>query len=35
MITEEEVDEAYAKAIDSVEALELKNMLRREEDEMS
>ena len=34
MITEEEVDEAYAKAIDSVEALELKNM-RREEDEMS
>ena len=34
-ITEEEVDEAYAKAIDSVEALELKNMLRREEDEMS
>ena len=35
MITEEEVDEAYAKAIDSVEALELKNMLRREEDKMS
>ena len=29
------MDEAYAKAIDSVEALELKNMLRREEDEMS
>lgn len=35
MVTEEEVDEAYAKAIEAVEALELKNMLRQEEDVMS
>ena len=35
MVTEQEVDEAYAKAIDTVEALELKNMLRQEEDPMS
>lgn len=35
MVTEEEVDEAYDKAVESVEALELKNMLRREEDEMA
>lgn len=34
MVTEEEVDEAYKKAIDAIEALELKNMLRREEDAM-
>ena len=34
MVTEEEVDEAYQKAIDAIEALELKNMLRREEDVM-
>ena len=34
MVTEEEVDEAYQKAIDAIEALELKNMLRREEDAM-
>ena len=34
MVTEEEVDEAYRKAIDAIEALELKNMLRREEDVM-
>ena len=35
MVTEQEVDEAYAKTIESVEALELKNMLRQEEDPMS
>jgi peptide chain release factor 2 len=29
MVTEEEVDAAYAKAIAEVEALELKNMLRQ------
>ena len=34
IITEEEVDIAYAKAIDLVENLELKNMLRREEDKL-
>lgn len=35
MVTEQEVDEAYAKTIENVEALELKNMLRQEEDPMS
>ena len=35
MVTEEEVDEAYAKAIDAIENLELKNMLRQEGDAMS
>lgn len=35
MVTEQEVDEAYAKTIKTVEALELKNMLRQEEDPMS
>lgn len=35
MVTEQEVDEAYAKTIDTVEALELKNMLRQEEDPMN
>ena len=35
MVSEEEVDEAYAKALEAVEALELKNMLRAEEDPMS
>lgn len=35
MVTEQEVDEAYAKTIEAVEALELKNMLRQEEDPMS
>ena len=35
MVTEQEVDEAYAKTIETVEALELKNMLRQEEDPMS
>ena len=35
MVTEEEVDEAYAKTIEAIEALELKNMLRQEEDPMS
>ena len=33
-VSEEEVDAAYALAIESVEALELKNMLRQEEDSM-
>ncbi|MFR9165598.1 MAG: peptide chain release factor 2 [Dysgonomonas sp.] len=32
--TEEEVDEAYNKAVELVENLELKNMLRREEDKL-
>ena len=32
MVTEEEVDEAYAKTVEAIEALELKNMLRQEED---
>lgn len=35
MVTEQEVDEAYSKTIEAVEALELKNMLRQEEDPMS
>ena len=34
MITEEEVDEAYSKAISALEDLELRNMLRQEEDSM-
>jgi len=34
MVTEEEVDEAYAEAIKAIEALELKNMLRQKEDPM-
>lgn len=34
LVTEEEVDEAYSKAADAVEALELKNMLRDEADQM-
>ena len=34
LVTEKEVDENYAKAIDAVESLELKNMLREEADEM-
>ena len=34
LVTEEEVDEAYAKALSAVEALELKNMLRSEADQM-
>ena len=32
MVTEEEVDEAFAKTVEAIEALELKNMLRQEED---
>ncbi len=35
LVTEEEVDEAYTKAIETVENLELKNMLREEADQMS
>ncbi|MBO5699478.1 MAG: peptide chain release factor 2 [Bacteroidaceae bacterium] len=34
MVTEEEVDEAYANALKAIEELELKNMLRQEEDSM-
>lgn len=34
IVSEEEVDAAYAKAIELVENLELKNMLRREEDRL-
>ena len=34
LVTEQEVDENYAKAISAVESLELKNMLREEADEM-
>lgn len=34
MVTEQEVDDDYAKAIKSIESLELKNMLRQEEDPM-
>ena len=35
MVTEEEVDDDYAKAIKSIEDLELKNMLRQEEDSLN
>lgn len=35
LVTEAEVDAAYASAIKVIEALELRNMLRREEDHMS
>ncbi len=35
LITEAEVDDAYAKAAEAVENLELKNMLREEADQMS
>ncbi|WP_129593729.1 peptide chain release factor 2 [Seramator thermalis] len=34
VVTEEEVDAAYRKAIDLIENLELKNMLRKEEDKL-
>lgn len=34
LVTEEEVDSAYAKAIEIIENVELKNMLRQEEDKM-
>ena len=34
LVTEEEVDSIYARAINAIEELELKNMLRREEDSM-
>ncbi len=34
MVTEEEVDTAYAKTTDAIEGLELRNMLRQEEDPM-
>ena len=35
LVTEEEVDAAYAKAIGQVENLEMRNMLRNEEDKMN
>ena len=34
LVTEEEVDEAYAKSVELIENLELKNMLRQEEDHL-
>ena len=34
LVTEQEIDETYAKAIEAVESLELKNMLRQEADQM-
>ena len=34
LVTEEEVDALYAEAISKIEALELRNMLRREEDKL-
>ncbi|MBR3451374.1 MAG: peptide chain release factor 2, partial [Muribaculaceae bacterium] len=34
MVTEQEVDEAYQKAMEAIEGLELMNMLRQEEDPM-
>lgn len=34
IVTEEEVDKLYARAINKIEALELKNMLRKEEDKL-
>ena len=34
LVTEQEVDELYARTITSIEELELKNMLRKEEDSM-
>ena len=35
MVTEEEVDEDYNKCLTAIEELELRNMLRQEEDQMS
>lgn len=35
LVTEQEIDEAYEKAIEAIENLELKNMLREEADQMS
>lgn len=35
MVSEEEVDELYAQALEAIEELELRNMLRREEDAMA
>ena len=34
LVTEEEIDDAYAKTIHTLESLELKNMLREEADQM-
>ena len=35
VLTEDELDELYADALDKIEKLELRNMLRREEDKLS
>ena len=35
MVTEEEVDEDYRRAIEAIESLEMKNMLRQKEDPMN
>ena len=35
MVTEEEVDAAYASTVEAIEELELRNMLRQEEDSMA
>ena len=35
MVTEEEVDDNYSKCMEAIEELELRNMLRQEEDQMS
>ena len=34
LVTEQEVDEAYRHAMEAIEALEMRNMLRQEEDQM-
>ncbi|HBK31853.1 MAG TPA: peptide chain release factor 2, partial [Porphyromonadaceae bacterium] len=34
IVSEEEVDQAYARAVRLIEDLEMKNMLRREEDQL-
>lgn len=34
LVTEEEVDDLYRRAVERIEALELRNMLRREEDKL-
>ncbi len=34
LVTEDEVDELYSKSVEAIEALELRNMLRQEEDPM-
>ena len=34
LVTEQEVDEIYSRAMEAIEALEMRNMLRQEEDQM-